>query len=154
MVKSSELTSPSVDNTITLPIPPLSKQYHTGLLNSCPLSNLQPPNPILVPSSPSISKPASQPSHLKIHASTSSFEGGNGSMVKVPRQHDIPSLLTSFSTCSMKSRMMKKVSMSKWLSAWVLPPSYDLENLHGILGPQTPIASFSPVIMLSPTPLQ
>ena len=40
---------------------------------------------------------------------------------------------------------MKKESMSKRPSAWVLPPSYDLENLRGILGPQTLTVSSSPV---------
>src|SRR5438552_516014 len=152
--KSSEPTSPSVDSIVILPTPPPSKRYHTGLLKSCPLSNLPPQNPISAPSSPSMSKPDCQPLHSKIHASTSSFEGANGFMAKVPRRYDTPSLPTSSSTCSTKSSTMKKESMSKRPSAWALPPSYDLENLRGILGPQTPIVSSSPVSTSPSTLLQ
>jgi hypothetical protein len=38
--KSSRITSHSVNSTATVPIRPPSKQYHTGLLKSCPVSNL------------------------------------------------------------------------------------------------------------------
>src|SRR5438552_17938910 len=72
--KSSEHTSPSVDNIIILPTPRPSKRYHTGLLKSCPLSNLPPRNPISALSSPSMLKMDCQSLHSKIHASTSSFE--------------------------------------------------------------------------------
>jgi len=154
MVKSSELMSPSVDNIVTFPTHPPLKRYHTGLLKSCPPSNRQLQNPISVPSGPSMSRPECQLSHSKIHASISSFGEENGSMENVPKQHGILSPLTSSSTWSMKSGTMKKESISKRLSAWVLPPSYDLENLRGILGPQTPIASSSPAIMSPSTLLQ
>ena len=154
MLKSSEPMSPSVDNTVTLPIRLPSKRYHTGLLKSCHLSNLQRRNPILVPSSLSMSKLECQLPHSKTHASTSSFEEQSEFTEKVPKQHGIPSLLTSSSTWSTKPGTMKKESTSKQRSVWVLPPSYDLENLRGILGPQTPIASFSPVITLPSTLLQ
>ena len=139
------ITSPSVDNIVTLPTPLPSKRYHTGLLKSCPLSNLPPRNLISALSNPSTSKPDCQSLRSKIHASNSSFEGANGSMVKVRRRYDTPSLPTSSSACSTKSGTMKKESMSKRPSVWVLPPSYDLENLRGMLGPQTPTVSFSPV---------
>ena len=152
-IKSSELTSPSVDNTVILPIPPLSKRYHTDLLKSCLLSNLQPPNPISAPSSPFMSKSDCQSLHSKIHTSISSFEGGNRFMTRIPKQYDTSLLPTSSFTYSMKSRMMRKESMSKWPYAWTLPPSYDLENLCGIHDPQTLIVpsslvSMSPSILL------
>ena len=154
MVKSSEHMSPSVNNIITLPIRPPLKRYHTGLLKSCHPSNLQLQNLISAHSSLSISKLECQLPHSKTHASTLSFEEDNDCMENVPRQYGIPSLPTSFSTWSTKSGTTKKESMSKQPSVWVLPPSYDLENLHGILGPQTPIASFSPAITLPSIPLQ
>src|SRR5436190_1378119 len=125
MVKSSELTSPSVDNITTLPTNSPSKWYNTGLLKSCPPSNLQLRNLISALSGPSMLRLECQLLHSKIHASTSSFEGGNGFMEKVPRQYGIPSPLTFSSTWSTKSGMMKKESMSKRLSASVLPPSCD-----------------------------
>jgi hypothetical protein len=143
--KSSESTSPPVDNIVILPIHPPSRRYHTDLLKFCPLSSLPPRNPISAPSSPSISKPKCQSLRSKIHASISSFEGANEYMAKVLRRYDTLSLPTSSSTCSIKSGTMKKESMSKWSSAWILLPSYDLENLRGILDPQTPIVSSSPV---------
>src|SRR5438046_7961156 len=99
-------------------------------------------------------RPVCQLLHSKTHALTSSFEVENGFMEKMPRQYDTPSLTTSSSAWSTKSGMMKKESMSKWLSAWVLPSSYDLENLHGIHGPQTSIASSSHTVMLPSTPPQ
>ena len=61
-------------------------------------------------------------------------------MAKGQRQSDI--LLHSiFSFAwSMKLATSKKESMSKRLSVWGLPPSYDQENLRGIHGPQISIA--------------
>ena len=54
-----------------------------------------------------------------------------------------PLMQTSSHVWSMRSTMTKKASMSKRLTVWALPPSYDLENLHGIHGPLTPIAPSS-----------
>ena len=153
-VKSSGLTSPSVDNTVTPHTHPPLKRYRTGLLKSCPQSNLPLQNPISVPSSPSMSRTDCQLLHSKTHALTSSLEGGNGFMEKVPKRYGTRSLPTFSSKWSMNSGTMKKESMSKRLSAWGLPPSYDLENLHGIFGPQIRITPSSPVIMSHFTPLQ
>lgn len=154
MVRSSESMSPSVDNIVTLPIHPPSKRYHTGLLKSCPPSNLPLRKPISAPSDLSTSRLDCRPLPSQTHASTSSFGEENGSMVKEPRQYDIPSPLTSSSTWSTKSGMMKKASTLKQPSAWVLPPSYDLENLHGTRGPQIHIASSSPAATSLSTPHQ
>src|SRR5216110_472406 len=76
-VKSSETTSPSVDNIVTLPTHLPSKRYHTGLLKSCPPSNQQLQNPISAPSSLSMSKPECQLLQSKTHASTASFKEEN-----------------------------------------------------------------------------
>ena len=112
-VKSSEFTSPSVDNTIILPTSSSSKRYYIGLLKICLLSNLQSPNPISMLSSLFMSKSNCQSQHSKIRASISSFEKGNEFMTRISKQYNTPLLSTVFFIYSMKSRMMRKKSLSK-----------------------------------------
>src|SRR6266516_1107302 len=82
--KSSELTSPSIDNTVTLSTHLPLKRHHTGLLKSCLPSNLQLRNPTLASSNPSMSRRECQLLHSKTHVSTSSFKMENRFMEKVP----------------------------------------------------------------------
>ena len=152
IIKFSEGSRPSVGSTITSPIRPPLKRYHTGLLKSYPPSNRRPPNPISEPSEPFTSKTECQMLYSKTHALTSSSGVEEESMVKVPGQYGIPSPLTSSSVCSVKLEMMKKESISRQHSVWALPPSYDLENLHGTLGPRTHITSSYPVATSPSTP--
>lgn len=130
--KSFEHTNPSVDNIVTLLISLFSKQYHTDLLKSYSQSNLLLQNLTSMPSNSSTFKSDCQSLRSTIHTSISSFKGANNSITKMLRWYDIPSLPTSSSTYSMKLRMMKKKSMSKRFSVWILLSSYNLENLHGL----------------------
>ena len=147
MGKSSKFTSLSVRDMATSHTHPLSKRYRTGLLNSSLLSNPLLQNPISGRSNHSTFELGNQPLHLKTNVSTSSLEVENGSMEKDLRLSDIRSHRISSSEWSKKSLMMRRESTSRLPSAWVLPHSYDLENLYGIRGPQIPIASISPVNM-------
>jgi hypothetical protein len=70
-------------------------------------------------------------------------------METVRKPFDTQSRQTSSSAWSERLAMMRLGRISKQRSAWDLPPFYDLENLHGILGPQNPTASTSPVNMSS-----
>ena len=141
--KSSKHTSPSAGDIATSPTHPLSKWYRTGLLISSPPSNLVLQNPISAHSNPSTFEPEDQPLHSRMSVLTSSLEEGNESMAKELRLSDIPLHQTSSSEWSKKSPMTKRESTSRRPSALVLPPFYDLENLHGIYGPTNPIVSTS-----------
>jgi len=152
--KFSETMSPSADNTDTVHIPRPLKRSHTGQLRFSPPSNLQQQNHTSALSVPSTSNQVSQPLPSSIPALISSLKGGNEFMEKVPRRYDIPSRPIFSSAWSMDSEMTRKGSMSKLRSVWGLPPSYDLENLRGILGQQNPTTSSSLAITSSSIPLQ
>ena len=140
--------SPSAGEIAIFPTQPLLKQYRTDLLNSSPSSNPLPQNLISGHSNPSTFKPVNQLLHLTMNASTSSLEVENGYMEKELKRFDI--LLHQMSSeWSTKSPTVKEESMSMPPSMWVLLPFYDVENLRGIRGPQTPIDSISPINMLS-----
>ena len=69
------------------------------------------------------------------------------------RNYVSPSLPQSSFKLSMELGATKKVSMSKRHSVWHLLPSYDLENLRGILlGPKDITTPTSPASMLLSTP--
>jgi hypothetical protein len=149
MRKSSNITSPSAGDIATFPTQPPSKRYRTGLLNSSPPSNPLPQNLISGHSNPSTFEPVNRPLHLRTNASTSSLGVENGYMEKDLKRFDTPLHQMSSSEWSTKSPTTKKESTSRPPSAWVLPPFYDVENLHGIRGAQTPTVSTCPVNMSS-----
>jgi hypothetical protein len=142
--KSSRITSLSAGDIATPHTQLPSKRYHTGLPISSPLLNPLPRNPISGLSNPFTSGPGNQPPHSWINASTSSSKEAYESTAKDRKQLDTQSPLISSSAWSTRSLTTTKVSTSRLPSALVLPPSYDLENLHGILGPRTHIVSISP----------
>ena len=82
-------------------------------------------------------------SHLMTLALTSSLGAESESMAKASKDYDSHSQLQSSFDCSMKSDSMKKVLISNRHSVWHLPTSYDLENLHGIHGPNNIIHPIS-----------
>jgi hypothetical protein len=154
MKKSSKPTSLSVKSIVIPPTHLPLKRYHTGLPKSYPLSNLQRQNPISALSSPFMCKLGDQPLHSKTNVSISSLEEGNEFMAKGQRQSDTLLHPIFSSAWSMKLATPKKESMSKRLSVWGLPPSYDQENLRGIHGPQIPIVFNSLENTLSSTLIQ
>lgn len=151
--KSSKPMCLSARGIITSPTHPPSKRYHTGLLNSSHPSNPLPQNLISGHSNPSTFELVNQPLHLRTNASISSSGVENGYMAKELRRSDTPLRQTSSNKWSTKSLMTKRESMSRPPSVWALPPSYDLENLRGIRGPQTPTDSTSLVNMSSSNPM-
>jgi hypothetical protein len=147
--KSLIRTSPSAGDTATTHTHLPSKRYPIGLLRSSPPSNLPPQNPISGHSNPSTFEPGSQSPRLRMVASTSSSKEENAFMGKDRRRSDIQLQQISSSEWSTRSRMMKTVSTSGLPSVWVLPPSYDQENLRGIRGPRMLTVSTSPGNILS-----
>ena len=132
--KSSSNMRCSVGKTAILPTHPPSKQHRIGPLVSCPLSGRQPLRVTLGPSVPTTFKPASIPPELMTTAFPSSSEGGNESMVKAERRSDTPLRPISSSAWSTRLTMTKRGLTSNQHSVWHLPPSFDLETLHGIPG--------------------
>src|SRR5204862_7313356 len=122
---------------------PLTKRSCSAVPFPSPPTNPPPLHAISTLSTPSMFAPEYHPLHSRMSVLTSSLEEGNASMVKDLRLSDIPLHQTSSSEWSKKSPMMKRESTSRRPSALVLPPFYDLENLHGIYGPTNPIVSTS-----------
>ena len=127
--------NPSVETTTTFRSLLHSKRSRTGL----PISWSQPSQQLQRVTStlsvPSILNPASAPSFLMTPASISSSGVGNEYMAKASKDYDFPSQLQSSSELLTKSDLMKRGLMSNRHSVWHLPPSYDLENLRGMCGP-------------------
>src|SRR5271169_7216721 len=107
-----------------------------------------PQKAISAPSAPPISKPTFQQKDLTTNASLSSSEGRDEYMGMGQNGLDIPSRQISSPAWSTKSTMTKKESMSKRLSVWHLPSSFDLETLHGIHGLPNHISNKSPATTL------
>ena len=145
-------TSPSVESTSTLPFQHPSKQLHTGWLKSCGPQNQLPLRNTSMLYAPSTSSLASPSQSSMTLGSISSSGVPNDFTERVPNEYDFPLQPQSSSALSTKSHSMKKVSTSKQRSVWHLPPSYDLENLRGIHGPQNIISSTSLASTLHSTP--
>ena len=128
-------TNSSIKNTDMSHSQPPSKRSRTGLQTSWPPQSQQRQELISPIFAYSISNPDYQPPLSTIHTSNSSSEVPNVSMEDMSRGSDILSPLQSYSNWSIKSYSTKKKSISKRHSVWHLPSSYDLENLHGIHGP-------------------
>ena len=139
--KSSSITSSSAADIAIFSIQPSSKRYRIDLLNSFPSSNSLPQNLISRHSNPSTFEPINRSLHLRMNVSTSSLEVKNEYMKKKQKRFDIPSHRMFFFEWFMKSSTMKKKSMSRLFSAWILSPFYNMENLHGIYDSQTLIDS-------------
>jgi Reverse transcriptase (RNA-dependent DNA polymerase) len=142
--KSSKNTRPSAGDLDIPPSHPHSRQPLTGSLILCPPSGQPPLKAILAPSEPSISWQGSIPLESTTLVSPSYSRVGSEFTVKAPRESGIPLRTTSSSTWSVRSTTTKKGSTSKRLSVWHLPPSFDLETLHGIHGPQARISPILP----------
>src|SRR5579859_4428106 len=142
--KSSRNTHPSPSDSDIAPSHLHSPQLLTGSLISCPPSDQPPLKATLVPSEPSTSWQGSIPPELTTLVSPSSSRVGSAFTVRAPRESGIPLRTTSSSTWSVRSTMTKKGSTSTQLSVWHLPPSFDLETLHGICGPPTRISPILP----------
>ena len=113
---------------------PPSQRLHIGQPNSCKRSNQTPPRATLMQSAPFTLNATSLSKYSVIPGSIFSSEVENGSTATKERNSGFLSQHQSSSESSMKSPMMRKESMSRQRSVWHLPPSYDLENLHGIHG--------------------
>ena len=113
---------------------PPSPRLHIGQPNSCKRSNQTPPRATLMQSAPFTLNATSLSKYSVIPGSIFSSEVENGSTATKERNSGFLSQHQSSSESSMKSPMMRKESMSRQRSVWHLPPSYDLENLHGIHG--------------------
>ena len=85
-------------------------------------------------STPSTTKGGFPRPFSMIPALTLSSGEGNAHTAKEPRKFAFPSLPQSFSESSHNSAPQNKTATSKRHFAWHLPPFYDAENLHGILG--------------------
>jgi hypothetical protein len=139
-----ESTNPSVQNTdMYHSLRPL-RQYHIGLLDSSLQSKPQPPVSTSASSNPSTFMQDTLLAHLQTSVSNSSSRERNVSTESYPKPSATLLRPTSSSKWFVRSRTQKKESTSRQHSVWDLPPSYDLENLRGILGPQYHIASSSP----------
>ena len=148
-------TSPMNSSARTMDIhhsPPPSQSSHTGSLNSCPKSKQRQRKVTSMLYTPSTLKTTFPLMHSMIPESTLSSEEENVSMVKRKRDYDFLSPHQSSSELSTRSEMMKRESMSKQRSVWHLPPSYDLENLHGIHGLISTIDSILPTNTSNLTP--
>ena len=129
--------NPTVSSAAPMDIPhsPLpSKASPIGLVPSCAPPNLQLPKVISMPSAPTISSLGSPPLSSTTPASNSLSVGANAFMVRAPNDSVSHLHRLSSSELSMNSIATKKESISNQRSVWHLPPSYDLENLHGIAG--------------------
>jgi hypothetical protein len=133
--KSSRNTPYSVDNSVTIRSQRPSLQRLTGSQISCPVSNQLPLKATSALSELSIAWQESIPLESTTLASPSSSGVGYGYTAKAPSEFAIPLPMTSSSVRSVRSTMTKKGSTSNRLSVWHLPPSFDLETLHGKRGP-------------------
>jgi hypothetical protein len=141
-IKSFEDLNHSVNDMNTLPTQPPSKQFHIGSPRYYPPSSQQLPDPMSVRSDPSTLRLDYQLPRSKTHVLNSLFVEEGESTAKASSQYDTPSRLISSFACSKKSETTRRESTLKQPSVWVLPPSYDLENLRGISGPRA-LTTFS-----------
>ena len=132
--KSATPMNRSAENMDTqLSLPPLSPSP-TGQPSSCGQPNRTRPRATSPPSAPSTTKGGFPRPFSMIPALTLSSGEGNAHTAKEPRKFAFPSLPQSFSESSHNSAPQNKTATSKRHFAWHLPPFYDAENLHGILG--------------------
>jgi hypothetical protein len=144
MARSLQHTSSSAANITTPPILPPSEQSRTGSHIFSPPSSLPPQNATSEHSSLSTFGQVDRLRPSKMIASTSSSKEESVSMGRALKPFDTQLHPTFSSEWSERLPTTKTGLISKQPSVWALPPSYDLENLRGILGPQTPIVSTSP----------
>jgi hypothetical protein len=138
MARSLQRTNSSATNITTPPTLPPSEQSRTGSHISSPPSSLPPQNPISAHSSLSTFKQVDQRRPSEINTSTSSSKEESVSMGRALKPFDTQLHPTFSSEWSERLRTTKMGLISKQPSAWALLPSYDLENLRGILGPRIP----------------
>jgi Reverse transcriptase (RNA-dependent DNA polymerase) len=133
----------ATDTTIPTSQPP-SARSHTGCPNSCSPPSPQRQKATSLHCVPFIANSVSPSQHLTTPVLTSSLEEANESMATASKDYDSHSRLPSFCDCSTKFDSTKKGSTSNQRSVWHLPPSYDLENLHGLHGPTNTTSPISP----------
>jgi len=127
-------TNPSAEITTMSHSPHLSKRSRTGLPISWPQPSQQPQGVTSPLSAPLTFYPASPPPSLMIPESSLSSKVEKECTARATKDYGFPSLPQSSSESSTKSDSTKRGLTSNQRSVWHLPPSYDLENLHGIHG--------------------
>ena len=152
MNASESTMSHSVPPTSTMHSQPHSPHSLTGLHSSCRKPSLLQRSHTSRHSVPVMSETASQSPPSMTPASIFSSAGQNDITALASNESGSPLPLRSSFELSMASGATRRVSTSKRRSVWHLPPSYDLENLHGILpGPTNTISTSSLVNMSSST---
>ena len=130
----NSLMNPTVDRIDTFPILPPPKPSRTGLPKLYIKSNRQRPKHTSRLSAQCITNTTTTRMHSMTPESNLSSGVPSGYMEKGHAEFAFPSQSTFCSKSFDTSQILPMASTSKQHSAWHLPDSYDLVNLHGTLG--------------------